>query len=186
MLRFINICLALGLVAVAYGIYEVKYEARALDGDIAQLRKDIEVERDAVAVLRAEWSLLNRPERIERLAEKHLQLKPAKPVQLVTLDALQDSDFDRSTLIAKEDSSKPAAAKVSPAAPAPAKALVARADPVKPAAGGSPAPKVLWTTATVTAAEAAPLTVAPRPEPEAPPPVVANSGFPVTVSMPGH
>src|SRR6185503_8885044 len=118
MLRFVNICLVLALVALAYVIYEGKYEARALDEDIGGLRKDIETERDAVAVLRAEWSLLNRPERIERLAEKHLKLKPAKPVQLVTLDALQDSDFDRSTLMAKEDSSKPAAAKVSPAAPA--------------------------------------------------------------------
>ncbi|HET7851330.1 MAG TPA: hypothetical protein VFK91_01115, partial [Methyloceanibacter sp.] len=78
MLRFVNICLVLALVALAYVIYEGKYEARALDEDIGGLRKDIETERDAVAVLRAEWSLLNRPERIERLAEKHLKLAPAR------------------------------------------------------------------------------------------------------------
>src|SRR6187397_3184600 len=104
MLRFINICLALGLVADAYGIYEVKYEARALDGDIAQLRKDIEVERDAVAVLRAEWSLLNRPERIERLAEKHLKLNAARPQQLVTIETVSDSDFERVRMEAAVDS----------------------------------------------------------------------------------
>ena len=33
-------------------------------------RKDIDAERDLVSVLRAEWSLLNRPERIERLAQE--------------------------------------------------------------------------------------------------------------------
>ena len=84
MLRFINICLVLGLVALACVIYQVKYEARALDAEIAALDKRIDEERDAIAVLRAEWSLLNRPERIERLAQKHLKLAPAKPAQLVT------------------------------------------------------------------------------------------------------
>jgi cell division protein FtsL len=121
MLRFVNVCLALGLVALAYVIYEVKYEARTLDDDIALLKKDIEAERDAVAVLRAEWSLLNRPERIERLAEKYLKLAPAKPNQLVTLDTLKDSDFDGTGMVvaapAKSTPTKPAAAKA-PAAPA--------------------------------------------------------------------
>ena len=95
MLRFVNICLVLALVAFAYVIYEGKYEARALDEDIDGLRKNIETERDAVAELRAEWSLLNRPERIERLAEKHLKLVPARPTQLVTLDTVSESDFER-------------------------------------------------------------------------------------------
>ena len=86
MLRFVNICLVLGLVALAYVIYQVKYEARGLDAEIASIGKKIDEERDAIAVLRAEWSLLNRPERIERLAQKYLKLAPAKPLQLVTVD----------------------------------------------------------------------------------------------------
>ena len=103
MLRFVNICLVLALVALAYVIYEGKYEARALDEDIGGLRKDIETERDAVAVLRAEWSLLNRPERIERLASKHLKLAPARPQQLVTLDTVSDNDFERARVEAADD-----------------------------------------------------------------------------------
>jgi cell division protein FtsL len=93
MLRFVNVCLVLGLVALAYVIYQVKYEARALDAEIASLNRKIDEERDAIAVLRAEWSLLNRPERIERLARKYLKLEPARPTQLVTLDTLSDRDF---------------------------------------------------------------------------------------------
>jgi cell division protein FtsL len=96
MLRFVNVCLVLGLVALAYVIYQVKYEARALDEEIASLGKQIDDERDALAVLRAEWSLLNRPERIERLAQKYLKLAPAQPRQLVTVDTVSDRDFDRS------------------------------------------------------------------------------------------
>ncbi|HEV7462458.1 MAG TPA: cell division protein FtsL, partial [Methyloceanibacter sp.] len=95
MLRFVNICLVLGLVALAYVIYQVKYEARALDEEIATLGKQIDEERDGLAVLRAEWSLLNRPERIQRLAEKYLKLAPAQPRQLVTLDTVSESDFVR-------------------------------------------------------------------------------------------
>ena len=95
MLRFVNICLVLGLVALAYVIYQVKYEARSLDEEIASLGKEIDTERDNLAVLRAEWSLLNRPERIERLAEKYLKLAPIQPRQLVTLDSVTARDFIR-------------------------------------------------------------------------------------------
>jgi len=98
MLRFVNICLVLGLVALAYVIYQVKYEARALDERIVVVRKEIEEERDALAVARAEWSLLNRPERIERLAEKYLNLTPAQPKQLVILDEVTERDFERAAI----------------------------------------------------------------------------------------
>ena len=95
MLRFVNICLVIGLVALAYVIYQVKYEARSLDERIITLNKEIEAERDSLAVLRAEWSLLNRPERIERLAKKYLKLAPPAPRQLVTIDTVRDRDFER-------------------------------------------------------------------------------------------
>jgi cell division protein FtsL len=118
MLRFVNICLVLGLVALAYVIYQVKYEARGLDGELVSIGKKIDEERDAIAVLRAEWSLLNRPERIERLAQKYLKLAPAKPLQLVTVDAVSDRDFDRSRV--EEPKAVPVAAKPKPVTPAPA------------------------------------------------------------------
>jgi len=95
MLRFVNICLVLGLVALAYVIYQVKYEAHGLDERIVVLNKQIDEERDSLAVLRAEWSLLNRPDRIERLAKKYLKLAPVRPQQLVILDEVKDGDFGR-------------------------------------------------------------------------------------------
>jgi cell division protein FtsL len=144
MLRFVNICLVLGLVALAYVIYEVKYEARALDEEIAGLSKDIETERDGVAVLRAEWSLLNRPERIERLAQKYLKLAPARASQLVTLDTVSESDFARARVKAADQTvasataadtvpAKAVPAKAASAETVPAAAALAEAAPVKTA-----------------------------------------------------
>ncbi|MCB1443207.1 MAG: cell division protein FtsL [Methyloceanibacter sp.] len=101
MLRFVNICLVLGLVALAYVIYQVKYEARSLDEKIVTLRQQIDEERDALAVARAEWSLLNSPERIERLATKYLELSPAQPQQLVILDEATEKDFERAHELAR-------------------------------------------------------------------------------------
>jgi cell division protein FtsL len=122
MLRFVNICLVLGLVALAYVIYQVKYQARGLDTEIASIAKKIDEERDAIAVLRAEWSLLNRPERIERLAQKYLKLAPAKPLQLVTVDTVSERDFDRSRV--EESKPAPVAAAPKPVKPAAALASV--------------------------------------------------------------
>ena len=131
MLRFVNICLVLGLVALAYVIYQVKYESRALDAEIATLAKQIDEERDGIAVLRAEWSLLNRPERIERLAQKYLKLAPAKPTQLVTVDTVTDRDFDRTRL--------QAAAPVAAPVPKPSGSVKRPAAVANPAAGAAPA-----------------------------------------------
>jgi cell division protein FtsL len=116
MLRFVNICLVLGLVALAYVIYQVKYEARALDAEIISLNKDIDTERDGIAVLRAEWGVLNRPERIERLAQKFLKLAPAKPSQLLTLDTVTNRDLEQSPadLVAAQAAPQPAPKPVKP------------------------------------------------------------------------
>jgi len=143
MLRFVNICLVLGLVALAYVIYQVKYEARGLDSEIAALGKRIDEERDALAVLRAEWSLLNRPERIERLAQKYLKLAPAKPSQLLTVNTVTDRDFDRTrpdiaapapaAKAAKSAGKRPAAvASAIAAEPPPASAPWPEAEVVRP------------------------------------------------------
>ena len=132
MLRFVNICLLLGLLALAYVIYQVKYESRALDAEIATIGKELEAERDGIAVLRAEWSLLNRPERIERLAKKHLKLAPSDPRQVVTVDSVTDSDFDR--LKAQAQAAQQAdAQQASPKQAAP-KRSAARQASAKPAA----------------------------------------------------
>jgi cell division protein FtsL len=132
MLRLVNICLFLGLVALAYVIYQVKYEARGLDEEIASLANNIESERDGVAVLRAEWSMLNRPERIERLAKKYLNLAPATPQQLLTLDTVTPRDLENAPVLTAQATPAPAAT------PKPVSAAPATRTALKPVA---PAPR---------------------------------------------
>lgn len=87
-MRFLNLPLVLTVVALAGLLYRVSYDSRSLDHRIAALETSIGDERDAIAVARAEWSLLNRPERIERLAAKYLQLAPARAEQVVTFETM--------------------------------------------------------------------------------------------------
>lgn len=88
MLRIVNLCLLLALISFATVIYQVKYAARGVDGTLTKLAVQIEKERESIAVLKAELSLLSRPDRIERLARKHLSLEYAQARQLIALDRL--------------------------------------------------------------------------------------------------
>ncbi|RME97786.1 MAG: hypothetical protein D6773_15310 [Alphaproteobacteria bacterium] len=87
-MRSLNLLLVTSLIALAYFIYDVKYETRELDARVAELRKKVRDERDAVAILRAEWSHLNRPERLQRLARKHVGLRPVAGSQVVSREQL--------------------------------------------------------------------------------------------------
>jgi len=55
---------------------------------VVTLRHDIRRERDAIAGLRAEWTRLGNPRRIQTLAQKHLELKPFETSKLDTCDNL--------------------------------------------------------------------------------------------------
>lgn len=72
--------------AVAVGLYQVKYEVQRLESELEQVRSEIHDHRRALHVLDAEWSYLNRPARLARLAKEHLDLAPQKPKQLARLD----------------------------------------------------------------------------------------------------
>ena len=88
MLRSINVILALALVVLVVFLYQLKYESRQLEKTVTELARKVQKERENIAVLKAELSLLTNPERIDRLANKHLKLQTVKPEQIVTIDWL--------------------------------------------------------------------------------------------------
>ena len=77
----------IGLAAVvAVSLFLVKYKVQDLDEQLADLEAEKRATQEAIHVLEAEWTYLNRPERLEGLAKKHLELAPASPAQLVVFE----------------------------------------------------------------------------------------------------
>ena len=74
--------------AVALGLYQVKYKVQRLEEELQQVRNDIRQDRVALHVLEAEWAYLNRPERLQRLASKHLDMGPSGAQQVAAVTAL--------------------------------------------------------------------------------------------------
>ncbi|MBB4286644.1 cell division protein FtsL [Roseospira goensis] len=75
-------------VAAATGLFLLKYEVIALEDDLAALERGIARDRRAIHVLRAEWSYMNEPGRLNRLAARHLGLVPVTPDRMAALEAL--------------------------------------------------------------------------------------------------
>lgn len=90
MLRFLNVMVILALVGSAVYAYSTKYQTILRAEQINKMKHEVKSERDAIAVLRAEWSFLTRPERVQQLAEKHLDLQPLTVGQIVTAQSLPE------------------------------------------------------------------------------------------------
>jgi hypothetical protein len=71
------------LVGLVILIYDMKFETRRLEARAAQLSRAIEDEKDNVALMRAEWSHVTSPDRLEKLALETLPLQPVKSTQLI-------------------------------------------------------------------------------------------------------
>ena len=74
------------LAGLLFGLYNLKAEVEAQEKDLARIQRAIEDEREAIQVLRAEWSYLNQPDRLRRLAAHRLDLQPAMQRQLASME----------------------------------------------------------------------------------------------------
>jgi hypothetical protein len=90
MLRFLNIVAILALVGSAVYAYTIKYQTSFWAEQITKTKLEIKAERDAIAVLRAEWSFLTRPERLQQLSDRYLHLQQTKVDQIVTAQSLPE------------------------------------------------------------------------------------------------
>lgn len=70
------------------GLYTVEQQVQELEGELAALNRSIIEDEQAIHVLKAEWSLLNNPERLKDLSARLLGLEPIRPDQLSSLSAL--------------------------------------------------------------------------------------------------
>ena len=84
-LCFLAFGIFVGLFAYTYNL---KLKTRVLETDARELVNALQDEGDFLALMRAEVSYLSRPERIEDMARKTLNLEPITSAQLVPWSAV--------------------------------------------------------------------------------------------------
>jgi len=102
-MRIIHLLVIGALVFAAAYVYRIKMESTARTERVLRLREEIREQRDAIAVLRAEWARLDAPLRLQGLAERHLALKPLNANQYDSLKNLPE----RPPSLARPDASDP-------------------------------------------------------------------------------
>lgn len=69
-------------VGVGVGLFLLKHEVQSLEDDLNRINRDIQARQESIHVLKAEWSFLNDPARLRRLAETHLHMTAPLPDQV--------------------------------------------------------------------------------------------------------
>lgn len=87
-MRVVNFTLFGVMVGLLMLIYQQKHETRQLESRAAALSREISEQTRALAVLRAEWTYLTRPERLETLAREKMGLEPVSPEQVIRFSDL--------------------------------------------------------------------------------------------------
>lgn len=89
LLRHTTVLFLLLAGGISVVLFSVKYQVHDLEEEQKRFIGELDRERRAMHVLRAEWATLNDPERIRELAQVHLGLVPIRPEQVVGLDGVQ-------------------------------------------------------------------------------------------------
>jgi hypothetical protein len=87
-MRILHLLVIGVLVFAAAYVYRIKMESTDRTERVLWLRAEIREQREAIAVLRAEWARLDAPLRLQGLAERHLPLRPLIATQYDSLKNL--------------------------------------------------------------------------------------------------
>ncbi len=75
-------------IVSAGALFGISFEVSALEERLTAVNHEIKRDRDAIHVLRAEWSYLNQPDRLDGLTRRYLDLQPLDGNQLVEFAAV--------------------------------------------------------------------------------------------------
>lgn len=92
MMRFSTLAWAALAAVIGFGLFQLKHEVQTLEDELFRLNRAILAEQEAIHVLRAEWSYINQPQRLQSLTARHLDLQPIKPGQIGLLADLPMRD----------------------------------------------------------------------------------------------
>lgn len=86
MIRPAMILIVLLAASLGVTLFVVKYQVQDLENQLVALNREISDDRQAIHVLKAEWSHLNEPARLRKLAERYLGLEAVQAKQVGTVD----------------------------------------------------------------------------------------------------
>lgn len=84
-MKYSTILFFLLAFAVGFILFKVKYEVVDIEQKLTQVAFQIEREKENIHILKAEWSHLNEPQRLQKLAEKYLDIIPVKTEQIAAV-----------------------------------------------------------------------------------------------------
>lgn len=89
MFRKFDIFLIVAMLCAAGYTYSAKHTTKRIQKELVSIERQIEEEKDTIALLRAEWGLLTQPAKLQVLVEQfgdELQLMTLDPAQIVAIE----------------------------------------------------------------------------------------------------
>ncbi|MEX0851929.1 MAG: hypothetical protein WD036_01395 [Bauldia sp.] len=86
--RVFNVALLSIMIVGAIVTYQMKHQAEMAAAEVARLEAETAEEKNRIALLKAEWSMLTQPGRIQSVVEKYadyFELQPFSPDQIGTI-----------------------------------------------------------------------------------------------------
>jgi hypothetical protein len=90
MIRPLTLVSLIAAAGAGLHLYQVKHSVSMLDRELREMNRQTEVVRERTQILRAEWALLNEPDRLRQVAQRHLALEPMAPAQFI-----RDAELER-------------------------------------------------------------------------------------------
>ncbi len=95
--RVFNLALLVAMIVGAVVTYDMKHRAEIIADKVARLQAETAEEKDEIALLKAEWSMLTQPARLQDVVEAyadHFHLEPFTPEHIATVQEIPFRPLD--------------------------------------------------------------------------------------------
>ena len=88
MIRALNLGMLALTIMICFGLYRVTHAAQEREGDLKRVEAQITEQQRAIDVLKAEWTHLSQPGKVQAMAARYLNLQPMKATQIAYLNEI--------------------------------------------------------------------------------------------------